>query len=108
MGRTVEGAADVAVITNDNGRSEPPREIVAGILSGFEHPSSARVILDRAEAIGWALAQARAGDCVLIAGKGHEREQIAGDERIACDDRQLARDWLYSSSPVNQLDRASA
>ncbi|MEX0710908.1 MAG: UDP-N-acetylmuramoyl-L-alanyl-D-glutamate--2,6-diaminopimelate ligase, partial [Pirellulales bacterium] len=108
MGRAVSGAADVAVITNDNPRSEPPREIVAGILSGFEHPSAARVILDRAEAIGWALAQARAGDCVLIAGKGHEREQLVGDERIACDDRQLARERLYSSSPVSELDRASA
>ena len=54
------------------------------------------MIVDRTEAIQWALAQAQPGDCVLIAGKGHEDYQIVGDERIALDDRQIAEQWLYA------------
>ena len=72
MGRAVEQHADLAVVTSDNPRGEDPQAIAAAILKGFQEPSEAQVILDRVEAIRWALAQARPGDCVLIAGKGHE------------------------------------
>ncbi len=83
------------MLTSDNPRHEDPREIVAEILDGFQQPAAARVIIDRTEAIHWALAQAQPGDCLLIAGKGHEDYQIVGDERIALDDRQIAEEWLY-------------
>jgi UDP-N-acetylmuramoyl-L-alanyl-D-glutamate--2,6-diaminopimelate ligase len=99
MGRAVEQAADVAILTSDNPRNEPAEQIVRDILDGFHQPSSARVMLDRAEAIGWALGQARPGDCVLIAGKGHENYQIIGDRRIPFDDRDVAKSWLFEYQP---------
>ncbi len=99
MGRAVEQAADVAILTSDNPRNEPAEQIVRGMLDGFHQPSNARVMLDRAEAIGWALGQAKPGDCVLIAGKGHENYQIIGDRRIPFDDRDVAKSWLYEYQP---------
>ena len=80
MGRAVECGADLAVVTSDNPRSERPRAIADEILQGFKRPAEARVILDRAKAIRWALAEAQPGDCVLLAGKGHEDYQIVGQE----------------------------
>ncbi len=108
MGRAVEEAADLAVVTSDNPRSEPPRAIIGQILSGFRHPIEARVTPDRAEAIRWALNQAQPGDTVLIAGKGHEQVQIIGQERIAFDDREVAKQWLYESTPFHPSYLASA
>ena len=95
MGRTVARQADVAVVTSDNPRTEDPQAIVDGILKGFPHRSQALVIRDRGEAIQWALSEARQGDSVLIAGKGHEDYQIIGQERIDFDDREVAREWLF-------------
>jgi UDP-N-acetylmuramoyl-L-alanyl-D-glutamate--2,6-diaminopimelate ligase len=55
--------------------------------------------VDRAQAIRWAVQHASPGDCVLIAGKGHETEQIMGAERRHFDDREVARDCLLSLYP---------
>ncbi len=99
MGRAVEAGADLAVLTNDNPRTEDPQAILRELLSGMVRPAAARVIPDRAEAIAWALSQARAGDCVLVAGKGHETCQILGTERIPFDDCEVARAWLYANQP---------
>ena len=96
MGREAERLADCVVLTSDNPRSEDPLEIVDEILEGFRQPPAAHVIIDRSDAIHWALAHAQPGDCVLIAGKGHEDYQIIGDERIALDDRTIAESWLYA------------
>ena len=96
MGQEAEKLADCVVLTSDNPRSEDPLEIVDEILEGFRQPPAAHVILDRIEAVHWALAHAQPGDCVLIAGKGHEDYQIVGEERIAMDDRQIAEEWLYA------------
>ena len=95
MGQTAERLADCVVLTSDNPRGEDPLDIVDEILEGLRQPPAAHVILDRADAVHWALAQAQAGDCVLIAGKGHEDHQIIGDERLAMDDREIAETWLY-------------
>jgi UDP-N-acetylmuramoyl-L-alanyl-D-glutamate--2,6-diaminopimelate ligase len=97
MGRAVEDGADAAVITNDNPRSEHPLSILQDLTSGMRHPHEAEVIPDRGEAIAWALGQARPGDCVLIAGKGHETEQTIGRRRVSFDDREVARQWLYEN-----------
>ena len=99
IGRAVEEAADVAVVTSDNPRGEDARKIIEEILSGFRRPGDAVVLGDRSEAIGWALSQAEPGDCVLIAGKGHEQFQIIGDRRLPFDDREVARRWLYEKRP---------
>jgi UDP-N-acetylmuramoyl-L-alanyl-D-glutamate--2,6-diaminopimelate ligase len=96
MGREAEKLADCTVLTSDNPRHEDPADIVAEILDGYQRPAAAQVILDRAEAIRWALAEAQQDDCVLIAGKGHEAYQILGDKQIALDDKQIAEEWLYA------------
>ncbi|HET6882459.1 MAG TPA: UDP-N-acetylmuramoyl-L-alanyl-D-glutamate--2,6-diaminopimelate ligase [Pirellulales bacterium] len=102
MGRAVESAADLAVVTSDNPRRERPEAIIQQVVAGFERPSTAQTIVDRRAAIGWALEQAQPGDCVLIAGKGHETYQIVGDERLDFDDREIARRWLYEQPALNR------
>jgi UDP-N-acetylmuramoyl-L-alanyl-D-glutamate--2,6-diaminopimelate ligase len=103
MGRAVEAGADLAVVTSDNPRAEDPQTIIHDLLGGFRQPAAAKVVPDRAEAIHWALAAAEPGDCVLIAGKGHENSQIVGDERIPFDDREVAREWLYQVHPYAEV-----
>ena len=100
MGRAVEKSADLAVLTDDNPRTEDPQAIRHDLLDGFQRPHDVKIIPDRAEAIRWALGQAQTGDCVLIAGKGHEKHQIVGTERIPFDDREVARQWLYEMQPA--------
>jgi UDP-N-acetylmuramoyl-L-alanyl-D-glutamate--2,6-diaminopimelate ligase len=107
MGRAVERAADIAVVTSDNPRSERPLAIIDDILSGFEDRFQPRAIVDRGEAIAWALSQAQADDCVLIAGKGHEDFQQIGDRRLEFDDREQARQWLYRNTPAQPALRAA-
>jgi UDP-N-acetylmuramoyl-L-alanyl-D-glutamate--2,6-diaminopimelate ligase len=89
MGRAAEQLADELVITDDNPRSEDGAAIVADILAGLADPGRARVERDRAAAIRQALAGARAGDIVLVAGKGHEEVQIVGAEQRPFSDRRL-------------------
>lgn len=94
MGAAAAELADFPVLTSDNPRREDPAAILREIERGVRSAAPARpyrVIPDRAEAIGAALREARPGDAVLIAGKGHEREQILADRRIPFDDREQAR-----------------
>ena len=95
MGRAVERSADVAILTNDNPRHEDPQRIFHDVLAGFCTPEVVETIPDRVLAIHRALDVARPGDCVLIAGKGHETYQIVGDRHVPLDDREVAREWLY-------------
>jgi UDP-N-acetylmuramoyl-L-alanyl-D-glutamate--2,6-diaminopimelate ligase len=97
MGRAVEQGAQVAILTNDNPRHEDPLAIFHDVLEGFHNPAVVEVIPDRVDAIHRALALASPGDCVVIAGKGHESYQIVGDERVPLDDREVARQWLYEA-----------
>jgi UDP-N-acetylmuramoyl-L-alanyl-D-glutamate--2,6-diaminopimelate ligase len=101
MGEIAARLADVAVVTSDNPRSENPEAIVRDILAGIPaHEGAAAsgelvVEVDRRAAIAQALALARPGDCVLIAGKGHEQgQEFAGGQKIPFDDRAVARDEL--------------
>ena len=93
MGAVAAQAADVAIVTDDNPRSEDPATIRAAIMAGG---AGLREIGDRRSAIAAAIAEAGARDIVLIAGKGHEQGQIfgAGDSmRIeAFDDVEVARE----------------
>lgn len=90
-------AADLAVVTSDNPRSEHPEQIIRDILPGFDGARQPpHVEADRQQAIQWALAAARPGDAVLIAGKGHETEQIVGAERHHFDDREVVRQYFSS------------
>ena len=85
--------ANLAVVTSDNPRSEPPDAIIADIVKGMN--SSERIVEpDRREAIRKALLAARAEDTVVITGKGHEEYQIVGAERRPFDDRKVCREIL--------------
>jgi len=90
MAEVAERLADRIVVTNDNPRSERPEAIADEILAGFTARDRVTVDLDRAAAIGRALGEARAGDVVIIAGKGHETYQIIGDVTRPFDDREVA------------------
>jgi UDP-N-acetylmuramoyl-L-alanyl-D-glutamate--2,6-diaminopimelate ligase len=96
MGAASQALADVCYVTSDNPRSEDPAAIVREILAGMDTSVSDAVhdIVDRREAIFQAIAAARPGDTVLIAGKGHEDYQILGDKTIHFDDREVAREAL--------------
>ena len=92
MGSAVGELADVAIVSNDNPRSEDPIRIVDQILPGLrQHSARYTIELDRAAAIEQAILRARPGDVVLIAGKGHEPYQLIGPERRDFDDRVEAR-----------------
>jgi UDP-N-acetylmuramoyl-L-alanyl-D-glutamate--2,6-diaminopimelate ligase len=92
MAEAVSGAADYAVVTSDNPRSEDPLQIIADIEAAMR--GDYRVEVDRAAAIAAAIQIAAPGDCVLIAGKGHEDYQIVGERRIPFSDSDVARQWL--------------
>jgi UDP-N-acetylmuramoyl-L-alanyl-D-glutamate--2,6-diaminopimelate ligase len=94
MGRVATEKADFTVITSDNPRTEDPEKIVADILEGISASSSHTAILNRQEAIEYAISRAKKNDLVLIAGKGHEDYQILGTEKKYFDDREVARKFL--------------
>jgi UDP-N-acetylmuramoyl-L-alanyl-D-glutamate--2,6-diaminopimelate ligase len=92
MGEAVGRAADHAILTTDNPRSEDPAAIADAVERGLERAgTSYEVELDRATAIERAVLNAAPGDVVLIAGKGHEPYQIVGQEQRRFDDRVQAR-----------------
>ncbi len=95
MGGVAARLADRVVITSDNPRSEDPQAIIDEVRAGV--PSGAPPVTaeaDRRRAIELALAEARAGDVVVIAGKGHETTQTIGDTVVPFDDREVAREAL--------------
>ncbi len=93
MGEVGSRLADLAVVTSDNPRTEDPLAIIEEILAGV-HRESVVVEPDRRAAIALVVEEARPGDVVLIAGKGHERGQIIGHEKVPFDDREVAFEAL--------------
>lgn len=96
MGKIAAELADRVVVTSDNPRTENPEQILQDILAGI--PASVEPIVesDRSTAIHTAIQQAKPGDGVIIAGKGHEDYQILGTEKIHFDDREQARNALIA------------
>ena len=92
MGEIASRLADLAIVTSDNPRSEDSNAIIEEILAGVVRP--VEVEADRAAAIGRAVAEAREGDVVVIAGKGHEQGQEFADRTIPFDDRDVSREAL--------------
>ncbi|MGA7886944.1 MAG: UDP-N-acetylmuramoyl-L-alanyl-D-glutamate--2,6-diaminopimelate ligase [Acidobacteriaceae bacterium] len=91
MGRAAGEGSDLVVLTSDNPRSEDPEAIVADALPGLVATGTEFVVeVDRARAIRRAVEAARPGDIVLLAGKGHEKEQVLRDGAIPFDDAKVA------------------
>jgi UDP-N-acetylmuramoyl-L-alanyl-D-glutamate--2,6-diaminopimelate ligase len=99
MGRAAGEGSDFVVLTSDNPRSEDPEAIMADALPGLLATGTAFAAEpDRARAIRLALEAARPGDIVLLAGKGHEKEQVLRDRTIPFDDAAIAAEALQASS----------
>jgi UDP-N-acetylmuramoyl-L-alanyl-D-glutamate--2,6-diaminopimelate ligase len=92
MGRVAAARADRAIVTTDNPRSEDPAEIAEAVADGALGP--VEVELDRRAAIERAIGDARAGDVVVIAGKGADTEMEVAGGRVPFDDRVVAREAL--------------
>ena len=118
MGFAAASHSDIVVVTSDNPRTEDPNAIVRAILPGVAKglgldPAAplpgdrCHVIVDRRDAIVRAMSLARPGDCVVIAGKGHETYQILGERTVPFDDRQVARDALRAGGSGTLRGRAA-
>jgi UDP-N-acetylmuramoyl-L-alanyl-D-glutamate--2,6-diaminopimelate ligase len=96
MGQAAADASDLVVLTSDNPRSEDPLAIMNDALVGIRRTDAPHVVEpDRAAAIAYALKEARPGDIVILAGKGHETYQVLKDKTIPFDDRAVAREVLH-------------
>jgi UDP-N-acetylmuramyl tripeptide synthase len=102
MGAVAARLSDLVVVTSDNPRSEDPERIIEEIQRGIVMPADriapkgqkgtpSLAIVDRREAIERAVREARRGDLILIAGKGHEKYQVIGDRTLPFDDVEVAR-----------------
>ncbi|MGD0461095.1 MAG: UDP-N-acetylmuramoyl-L-alanyl-D-glutamate--2,6-diaminopimelate ligase [Tepidisphaeraceae bacterium] len=100
MARVAQRVADVVYLTSDNPRTEKPGDIIEQVLAGFQQPSQKTVIVqpDRRAAIAQILADAKGGDVVLLAGKGHENYQLVGQVKHHFDDVEEAMDVLRKAS----------
>ena len=93
MGAVAAAGADVVIVTSDNPRTQDPDRIIDDIVAGMP-PGSFERESDRLVAIGIATGQARPGDAVLLAGKGHETYQVIGVESVPFDERAIVRSFV--------------
>jgi UDP-N-acetylmuramoyl-L-alanyl-D-glutamate--2,6-diaminopimelate ligase len=94
LAEVAEACADRIILTLSNPRSEDPNQILDDLLAGFRRPGKVRVEPDRRRAIAVALADARTGDAVLVAGKGRRTYEILASRVVPFDDAEVARQWL--------------
>jgi UDP-N-acetylmuramoyl-L-alanyl-D-glutamate--2,6-diaminopimelate ligase len=107
MGAVAARLSDLVILTSDNPRSEDPARIIEEIKRGIVMPADRApkgqplpqstpclAIVDRAAAIEKAIQEARPGDLVLVAGKGHEKTQVIGTRTLPFDDVEVARKAL--------------
>ena len=94
MARAASGLSDLTVLTSDNPRTEDPQAILDEVASGLTSNKENVKIIDRREAIKYAVDKAQPGDIVVIAGKGHENYQIIGRTKYPMDDRELVKEAL--------------
>ena len=109
MGEAAGLLSDLVVLTSDNPRGEDPLLIMNDALVGLQRTGKTYLLeVDRRAAIRSALERARAGDVVVIAGKGHETYQVLKDRTIAFDDRQVAREALQEMGYGSDSERDTA
>ena len=86
--------ADFFVVTSDNPRGERPSSIIDDIVSGIGDEGHYTVIEDRESAIEYVIRNARSGDVILLAGKGHEEYQIKGNTRLGFSEREIVDKYV--------------
>ena len=92
MGEVTGRLSDLTILSSDNPKMEDPLKVISDIIVGLQKTSGKYLIEpDREKAIGVAMDEARAGDIILLAGKGHENYQILADRTLEFDDREMAR-----------------
>lgn len=106
MAAAAEAGSDICVLTSDNPRFDDPQVIIADAVKGFARPKNHVTIVDRREAIKIALENARAGDIVLIAGKGHEDYQDIQGKKHPFDDRRVVRQLMTQIHGARDAERA--
>jgi UDP-N-acetylmuramoyl-L-alanyl-D-glutamate--2,6-diaminopimelate ligase len=106
LAAAAEMSADRVILTLSNPRTEDPGQILNDLLAGFQQPSKVLAVPDRRAAIESALADARCGDAVLIAGKGRHSFQIFADRVIPFDDNAVAAQWLRNRR-VTAINRSA-
>ena len=95
MGKIASDLADFCVVTSDNPRTEQPQAIIDDILEGMKDSKTPmQVIVDRPEAIHWALAHAQKDDIIVLMGKGHETYQEVNHVKHHMDEREIVRDYF--------------
>jgi UDP-N-acetylmuramoyl-L-alanyl-D-glutamate--2,6-diaminopimelate ligase len=95
MGEVAGRLSDLTILSNDNPKTEDPLKIISDIVVGLQKANGKyQIEPDREKAIALAMDEARAGDIVLLAGKGHENYQILADRTVEFDDRDVARRLL--------------
>jgi UDP-N-acetylmuramoyl-L-alanyl-D-glutamate--2,6-diaminopimelate ligase len=98
MGRVASLLADRIFLTEDNPRSEDPKEIIDQIMEGVENKEKVEIIIDRKEGIEKALKSAKRGDSLVLAGKGHEDYQIKKERKIHFSDKETVLELLKMSA----------
>lgn len=94
MGEAACRNADVAVVTSDNPRTEDPQAIIDDVLPGMKGCGTMKALVDRKDAIAWALGEMAGDDILVIAGKGHETYQVIGTEKTDFSDFAVVREIL--------------
>ncbi len=112
MGRVAGEMADFAVLTNEDPRSEDPDAIIEAIAEGLREAGRTEEndfvrIPDRRQAIAYALQRARAGDVVLMAGKGSEQSIIVGRQHVPWDERVVTRELLREVTDLEASERGN-
>jgi len=106
MGDVSGRLSDLTILTNDNPRQEDPVKIIGDIVVGLQKTAGKYMIEpDREKAVGLAIDEARAGDIVLLAGKGHETYQVLADKTLDWDDREVARQALRERGYGDRAER---
>ena len=97
MGKAAADWSDFAVVTTDNPRTEQPEAIIEEILPGFAGSATPyQVVVDRVEAIHWAMDHAQKEDVIVLCGKGHETYQEINHKKYHMDEREIVADYLKS------------
>lgn len=102
MGKTAARLADLSIVTSDNPKMQDPQAIIADVSAAIEeHGGQYVAIVDRAEAIRYAVDVCEPGDCILVAGKGHETTQIIGTEEIPFHEAEIIRERFAVKQRMN-------